>query len=119
MSLGVRRIVGIKRVRESRLKPICLSFVCFAIGTACASAAEHRPLAGVSDQAAAHRELVDEAVRSESSPTARMRMDRLSACFLSHVLQERIELACDEDLFFAPLHQSFYASRTGTKARLL
>ena len=46
-------------------------------------------------------------------------MDRLSACFLSHVLQERIELACDEDLFFAPLHQSFYARSMGSKERLL
>jgi len=44
-------------------------------------------------------------------PIARIRRDRLSACFLSHLLQERIELACDEDLFFAPLHQSFYVKR--------
>ncbi len=94
---------------RSRFKPISMSFACLAICSACALASEETPHTETPGNFAAYRQY--EPARGELDPMTRIRRDRLSACFLSHLLQERIELACDEDLFFAPLHQSFYAKR--------
>ena len=47
--------------------------------------------------------------RQEHQSQTGWRKSRLGDCFLSHVLHSRIEVNCDEDLFFAPLHRSFYA----------
>ena len=99
-------------MQRSRFKPIWMGLACLALGSSCALASEQAspPQAHVADL-----KPKQQPARSQLLPAARMRMDRLTACFLSHVLQERIELACDEDLFFAPLHQSFYARRAGPK----
>ncbi len=43
------------------------------------------------------------------APRAARRKTELGECFLSHVLHSRIKVSCDQDLFFAPLHRSFYA----------